>query len=164
MNKHKIEKIISGGQTGADRAGIDVAIDLGIDYGGAVPKGRITEDGTLGLKYGTMTEMTSKSYAARTERNVTDSDATLLFTFDKLGSGSALTVKLARKHHRPFLHINLSKQTDNEVVKIITEWLDDSKPEILNVAGSRESTSKGIRTKTIGHHLGFTFLRKTQDG
>ncbi len=147
MNKHKVSKIISGGQTGADRAGLDAAIELGIDFGGAVPKGRITEDGTLDLKYDRMTEMTSKNYPARTERNVTDSDASLLFTFDKLGSGSALTVKLARKHHRPVLHINLSKQTDDEIVKTIIEWLDNSKPEILNVAGSRESTSKGIYSR-----------------
>ena len=146
MNR-SISKIISGAQTGADRAGLDVAIELGLDYGGAVPRGRITEDGTLDLKYDKMTEMTSKNYHARTERNVTDSDATLLFTFDKLGSGSALTAKLARKHHRPFLHINLSRQTDDEVVKIINKWLDDSKPEILNVAGSRESTSKGIYSR-----------------
>lgn len=144
MSKHKIFKIISGGQTGADRAGLDAAIDLGFDYGGAVPKGRLTEDGTLDLKYDRMTEMTTKNYPARTERNITDSDATLLFTFDKLGSGSALTVKLARKHQRPFLHINLIRQIDDEAVKIINKWLDDSKPEILNVAGSRESTSKGI--------------------
>jgi len=146
MNR-SISKIISGAQTGADRAGLDVAIELGLDYGGAVPRGRITEDGTLDLKYYKMTEMTSKNYHARTERNVTDSDATLLFTFDKLGSGSALTVKLARKHHRPFLHINLSRQTEDEVVKTINKWLDDSKPEILNVAGSRESTSKGIYSR-----------------
>ena len=148
MNR-TISKIISGGQTGADRAGLDVAIELGLDYGGAVPKGRITEDGTLDPKYDRMTEMTSKNYPARTERNVTDSDATLLFTFDKLGSGSALTAKLARKHHRYFLHINLSRQTDDEVVKMINKWLDDSKTEILNIAGSRESTSKGIYNRVF---------------
>jgi hypothetical protein len=149
MSKHRISKVISGGQTGADRAGLDAAIDLGLDYGGAIPKSRLTEDGTLDPHYDRMTEMTSKNYPARTGRNVTDSDATLLFTFDKLGSGSALTAKLARKHHRPFLHINLSRQTDDEVVKIINKWLDDSKPEILNVAGSRESTSKGIYQVSI---------------
>ena len=144
MSRHRVSKVISGGQTGADRAGIDVALSLGIDYGGFIPKGRITEDGTLDLKYDGMTEMKTENYPDRTERNVTDSDATLLFTFDKPGSGSALTAKLARKHHRLFLHIILSRQTDDEVVKIINKWLDDSKPEILNIAGSRESTSKGI--------------------
>lgn len=143
MDKRQL-KIISGGQTGADRAALDVAIEVGADYGGAIPKGRKTEDGSLAHKYEKMTELTSQDYRIRTEKNVKDGDATIIFTFDRIGNGSVLTMKLAEKHNKPYLHINLSKRTDQEVVTEIKEWLNKTQPNILNVAGSRESTSKGI--------------------
>lgn len=77
-------KIISGAQTGADRAALDVAIALGLDYGGSLPKGRLTEEGPLDPKYDRMTELDSPSYPKRTLKNVLDSDATLLFTVGKI--------------------------------------------------------------------------------
>jgi hypothetical protein len=150
MSHHRITKIISGGQTGADRAGIDVAIELGLDYGGSLPAGRRTEDGRLSQKYEKMKEVKSRHYQARTEKNVLDADATLIFTLNKMGSGSALTKKIADKHYKPCLHINLSKQQDDEAVRIISEWLDVVKPHTLNVAGSRESTAIGIYDTTYG--------------
>ena len=146
MKHHKPSKIISGGQTGSDR-GIDAAIDLGLDYGGSIPKGRITEDGTLPERYDKIIELKSKSYPVRTEKNVADSDASLIFTFNKMGSGSALTVKMAEKHHKPYLHINLEMKTDNEAVRMILEWLDKTKPQTLNIAGSRESSALGIYSR-----------------
>ena len=82
-----IEKIISGGQTGADRAALDVAIKLGITHGGWIPKGRITEEGPLPEKY-QMQEMSTESYAARTEQNVIDSDGTLIICRGKPTGGS----------------------------------------------------------------------------
>lgn len=139
-----VKKIISGGQTGADRAGLDAAIELGIDYGGSIPAGRKTEDGTLPERYDKIIELESDSYAVRTEKNVVDADATLIFTYDKIGAGSALTAKLAQKHLKPCLHINLSDQRNEDVIEIISDWLNSAKPDILNVAGSRESTSEGI--------------------
>lgn len=148
MNQHKITKIISGGQTGADRAGIDVAIDLGIDYGGSIPEGRRTEDGTLPERYDKIIELKSKSYPVRTEKNIADSDATVIFTLGKMGSGSALTLRFAQQHNKPCLHIDLGKTQDDEAVKKISDWIDEVKPDILNVAGSRESTSKGIYNRT----------------
>ena len=140
-------KIISGGQTGADIAGIDAAIDLGIDYGGSIPKGRRTEDGILANKYDKIIELKTTSYPVRTEKNIVDSNATLIFTYDKMGSGSALTVKLVLKHSKPCLHINLSQKNDSEAVKEVSEWLYNVKPAVLNVAGSRESTSPGIYSR-----------------
>ena len=148
MSNHTLQ-VISGGQTGADRAGIDAAIDLGIPYGGSIPAGRKTEDGTLPERYDKIIELKSKSYPVRTEKNVVDADATLIFTYNKMGAGSALTVKMAEKHHKPYLHINLEMKQDSEAVKIITKWLDKTKPQVLNIAGSRESTSCGIYNRVF---------------
>jgi hypothetical protein len=142
--KRSVRKIISGGQTGADIAGIDAALSLGIDYGGSIPRGRRTEDGTLPEKYNKIIELETTSYPVRTEKNVVDSDATLIFTYNKMGSGSALTIKLAKKHKKPFLHINIEKTSNMEAVKKLSQWLDKVKPLVLNLAGSRESSSQGI--------------------
>lgn len=137
-------KIISGGQTGADRAALDVAIELGLDYGGAIPKGRIAEDGRLDTKYKKMTELNTPDYDVRTEKNVIDADATIIFTCGTIGGGSALTIELAKRYNKPFLHIDLTAQQEKESIKLAKEWLNKASPSILNVAGSRESTSKGI--------------------
>lgn len=146
MLNHKkyLIKIISGGQTGADRAALDAAIEIGFDYGGAIPKGRKTEDGALPLEYEKMTELKSKNYTVRTLKNVMDSDATIIFTMGHTGRGSTLTIRSAKKHNKPFLHIDLAESSDIEAKKIIKEWLNEVSPTILNVAGSRESTSQGI--------------------
>jgi len=78
-----IKKIISGGQTGADLAALDVAIKLGISHGGWIPKGRLTEAGVLDEKY-KLTEMETSNYNKRTEQNVVDSDGTLIVSRGKL--------------------------------------------------------------------------------
>ena len=95
-----LRKIISGGQTGADRAALDAAIELGIPHGGWIPKGRLTEDGPLPDRY-QLVEMPTASYPKRTEQNVIDSDGTLIVTHGKLTGGSALTQKLARSMDAP---------------------------------------------------------------
>jgi hypothetical protein len=103
-----IKKIISGGQTGADRAALDVAIKLGISYGGWIPKGRLTEEGFLPEKY-QLQEMPTESYPGRTEQNVIDSDGTLIIPHGPLTGGSAYTRKMAMKHAKPWFHIDLNK-------------------------------------------------------
>ncbi len=150
MRTHRITKIISGGQTGADRAGLDAAIELGISYGGSIPSGRRTEDGHLPARYERMTEMRSRHYQVRTEKNVIDADATLLFTGRKVGSGSALTRKMAEKYHKPCLHINLGKKTDEAAAAEVLQWLEDAKPHVLNIAGSRETESVDIYGRVFG--------------
>lgn len=142
-------KIISGGQTGADRAALDAAIELGMDYGGSIPKGRLAEDGMLDLRYDKMTELKSYNYDARTKKNVIDSDATLIFTMGAIGDGTTYTMEVAQKYNRPFLHIDLLDETDREAVKIVKKWIKKIRPNILNVAGSRESTSRGIYEKVF---------------
>ncbi len=137
-------KLISGGQTGADRAGLDAAITLHIPYGGALPHGRRTEDGALPASYKYMTELSTPSYPARTAKNVRDADATLVFTIGKADRGSALTIDTAARYHKPCLHIDLSVVPDVDAVLQVRAWLAQIMPEVLNIAGSRESTSRGI--------------------
>jgi hypothetical protein len=137
-------KIISGCQTGVDRAAIDVAMEIGLDYGGSVPRGRKAEDGTIDKKYDKLTELETDRYESRTEKNVTDADATLIFTVGCPIGGTALTIEYAKKHGKQYLLIDLKNKPDNEVIELIQTWLSDNQPEILNVAGPRESSAPGI--------------------
>ena len=103
-----LQKIISGGQTGADRAALDFAIEFNIPHGGWIPKGRKTEDGVLPEKY-QLQEMPTASYPKRTEKNILDSDGTLILSYGKLTGGSALTRKLTKKHSKPWVHVDLDR-------------------------------------------------------
>ena len=142
-------KIISGGQTGADQAGLDAAIRLGIDYGGAVPKGRRTEDGPLDPKYDRMVELDTPDYAARTEKNVLDADATIIFTSGWLGAGVLLTMKKAIQHGKPYLHIDFQDYSEAEAADVIRTWLRESRSPVINIAGTRESKSPGMHDKVF---------------
>lgn len=149
-----IAKIVSGGQTGADRGGILAAIRCKIPYSGWCPKGRRAEDGVIPAKYH-LHETTSSNYLARTETNVKNSDATLIFTIGKLTGGSLKTLEFAKKHNKPVLHIDIGEYSKEEAVKWILRWFegDVTKPTpprncVLNVAGQRESKAPGIQEKT----------------
>ena len=138
-----IKKVISGGQTGADQAALDAAIEMGVTHGGWVPLGRLTEKGRLPSRY-KMQEINAIDYDQRTELNVMDSDGTLLFSQGKLTGGSALTKRLARKHLKPCLHIDTNETSEYKAVDIIKSWLDVRKIETLNVAGPRASENPDI--------------------
>lgn len=142
-----LKKIISGGQTGADVAGLDVAIKHGIPHGGAIPKGRLTEEGLLPEKYA-LQEMTTKSYPKRTEKNVVDSDGTAIFTSGKLTGGSLLTQKKAIQHDKPVIHLDMNKFTVEISADLLKDFIQKNGIEILNVAGSRGSKDPEIYTKT----------------
>ena len=133
-----LTKIIPGGQTGADRAALDVAIEFHIPHAGWIPKGRRTEDGPLPDRY-LLRETKNIGYPQRTELNILESDATLIFSHGKLAGGSALTHKLAVKHTRPCLDLNLNEISAYKAVEIIKNWIDAQEIDILNVAGSRGS-------------------------
>ena len=104
-----LERIIGGGQTGADRGGLDAALESGLPIGGWVPRGRRAEDGTVPEKYAGLLETPTADYRARTERNAKDSDATLIFTHGPLSGGSKLTAGFCEKHGKPWLQIDLSE-------------------------------------------------------
>ena len=139
------DKIVSGGQTGVDRAALDVALELGIPCGGWCPKGRRSEDGVIPERY-PLKETSSSSYPVRTEMNVRDSDGTLILTWGPPTGGTATTLKLAKKFKKPRLVVDLSKLKDPNIVK---EWFEQYKIGILNVAGPRESKVPGIHNRAV---------------
>ena len=139
--------IISGGQTGADRGGLDAAIELGLEHGGWCPHGRLAEDGVIPEKY-QLRETGTAQYGERTALNVRDSTATLLVSLDqRLTGGSAKTLSLALKKGRPALHVTLSSRHDvsDEQAEAIRRWLARHSVGILNVAGPRESKEPGLQ-------------------
>ncbi len=138
-----LRKIISGGQTGADQAGLDVAIKHNIPHGRAIPKGRMTEDGVLSEKYN-LIEMTTKSYPKRTEKNVVDSDGTVIFTHGKLTGGSLLTRKKAKEHEKPVIHLDLVTHNTEKAAISLRQFIEGNSIEVLNVAGSRASKDEKI--------------------
>jgi hypothetical protein len=141
-----IKKIVSGGQTGADHAALDVAIEHNIPNGGWILKGRLAEDNPLPDHYH-LKEMPTSSYPARTERNVIDSDGTLIFSHCKLAGGSDLNRKFATQHGRSWLHIDLNQTDHTDAAAKIKEWIIREEIEILNVAGPRASKDPQIYNK-----------------
>jgi len=132
-------KVISGGQSGADQAGLDWAIAHNIPHGGWCPKGRRSEDGQIDARY-QLAETPSSNYLERTEWNVRDSDATLIFTLtDKLDGGSKNTKELAERLDKPWRHIHPRVHP-----KFIASFLIKHQVKILNIAGKRESSAPGI--------------------
>ena len=135
--KTAIPKIVSGGQTGADRAGLDWALSRGIVCGGWCPKGRKAEDGAIAAKY-PLIETPSPAYVQRTEWNVRDTGGTVIFSIEpELTGGSKKTVEFAVKHNKPFLHLYPSGIKD--AAEKLREFVADNEIATLNVAGPRAS-------------------------
>lgn len=132
-------KLVSGGQSGADRAGLDWALKKNVACGGWCPKGRKCEDGLLDSRY-PLRESNSSSYLQRTEWNVRDSDLTLIFTMTpELDGGSKRTADFALKHGKTFKHVHPAISPESVVA-----YLQRKTPRVLNVAGKRESSAPGI--------------------
>jgi hypothetical protein len=112
----------------------------GIPVGGYCPKGRKAEDGKIPERY-SLTELRSENYRVRTERNVIESDATLILTVGALTGGTALTVQFAEKHGRPYLVEVLDGDPDPILV---ARWLQEHHIRVLNVTGPRESRRPGF--------------------
>ncbi|MBF0203539.1 MAG: putative molybdenum carrier protein [Desulfamplus sp.] len=138
-----LKKIISGGQTGADRAALDTAIKFNLDHGGWVPAGRRAEDGSVSEHYN-LTEMETDSYPIRTEQNIINSDGTLIISRGMLAGGSLLTRKIASRLKKPWCHIDLIDMDEFEGAVILHEFVHDNQIEILNVAGPRLSNDPFI--------------------
>ncbi len=153
-----ITKIISGGQTGADRGGLNAAIHYGLAHGGWCPKGRKAEDGIIPSKYH-LNEMASPEYLPRTKANVFDSDATIIFTYGPPKGGSLKTITYAHHLEKPWHEVDLSRTTPKTIIEIMMWLAGDEELNnydeyvayppalecVLNVAGSRESHASGIQ-------------------
>lgn len=136
----EVVRVVSGGQTGVDRAALDAAMGLGLAVGGWCPEGRWAEDGTIPTRY-PLTETASRDPPVRTEQNVRDSDATLLLHVGALTGGTRLTAQWARSLGRPLLIRNLD---DAPCVAEIARWLKVNRVRVLNCAGPREFECPGI--------------------
>jgi len=140
----RLGKIVSGGQTGVDRAALDFAIERGIPHGGWCPRGRLAEDGVIEPDYA-LKETPNVAYSQRTEWNVRDSDGTVIFTIaPELTGGSALTRDLAAAYGKPCLHLSRVRDGDAAAAKL-RQFLQRHNIKTLNVAGPRLTTEPGAR-------------------
>lgn len=150
-HKGRMLEIVSGGQTGVDRAALDVASGLGLAIGGWCPSGRRAADGVIPQHY-PLIETPSSRYAQRTEWNVRDTDATLVLACGPLTGGTRLTAALARRHQRPCQIVDLGQPS---AVLEINAWLRENHVYRLNIAGPREASCPGIyeRARRFLHGL-----------
>ncbi|QEG21449.1 putative molybdenum carrier protein [Mariniblastus fucicola] len=144
-----LTQIVSGGQTGVDRAGLDAAIFHEIPHGGWCPEGRRAEDGRIPDSY-RLSETKSRNYAVRTRQNVIDSDGTLILFEAAMSRGTELTAKYAARYSRPLLTLDVvefpdwSEERFETEVQNVLSWLESQNVNVLNIAGPRESSCPGI--------------------
>ena len=134
------ERIVSGGQTGVDRAALDAALAAGVDCGGWCPAGRRAEDGPIPERY-PLREITDEAYAVRTRRNVRDSDATLIVSDDEPAGGTALTLTCCREEDRPVLVVDAACDEPDDALRRLRTFVEGHGVRVLNVAGPRASES-----------------------
>ena len=152
-----IRRIVSGGQTGADRAALDAARAFGIEIGGWVPLGRWAEDGRVPDCYPNLRETGCANPALRTELNVRDSDGTVVFSHGDVAGGSRWTMDVAGRLRKPLLHLDLDTHSAQAAVDRLLAWVKAERIEVLNVAGPRESEEAGIHAAV--HAVLVTALR-----
>lgn len=136
----RLTKVISGGQTGVDRAALDAARARGLEIGGYCPRGRRAEDGRIPPHY-PLIELGRADYAARTRRNAAYADATLILTRGRLTGGTAYTATVARRLGKPLLVVDLASRPR---VADVSAWLTSNAVGVLNIAGPRETKAPGI--------------------
>jgi hypothetical protein len=135
-------KIVSGGQTGVDRAGLDAAMSLKVKTGGYMPKGALAEDGKVPCKY-RLKETKTADYAERTILNILISGATLIVNKGELEGGTLLTYQICLKKKKPVLILDITPPL-NKLKTELAVFLNRYKPQTLNIAGPRESKYPGI--------------------
>jgi len=139
--------VVSGGQTGVDRAALDIALELGLPCGGWCPRGRRAEDGRIPSRY-PLRETPSAGYPQRTEWNVRDSDGTLVLTRGRPTGGTALTVRLAERMERPYLVVDLEAEPEPASV---AGWILDQGLRVVNVAGPREGDDRSLQSRAAAY-------------
>lgn len=137
--------IVSGGQTGADRGALEAALEMDAPYHGWLPKGRRAEDGKVSEVFDKLKETNNQGYVFRTEMNVADSGATVIFTYGPLTGGSLKTLEFIQRQKKPYLWIDLT--IAGEYAPVILQFIQQHGIRELNVAGNRESKAPGIQQK-----------------
>src|SRR5258708_36557217 len=146
-----IEKIVSGGQTGVDQAGLLIAKEMGIEIGGWCPKGGLDENGNCILDKYPLKEAATANPDERTKLNIRDSDGTLIIlpTWplpEKIKDGTTLTIEYVRELQKP--HLIISSDKKEAAIDSLKKWLEQHDIAVLNIAGPRESNSPGINKQS----------------
>ena len=138
-----LKKIISGGQTGVERAALDAAIKLDIPHDGWTYKGRKTEEGVLPEQYN-VKEIENPSYFERLENNIVDSDGTVILTFGQVPIVNRAITDLANKHKKPYLHIDLIECTRNHAIASVRKWMIGYEIETVYFTGSKPHAAPNV--------------------
>jgi len=137
-----LKKVVTGGQTGTDRALLDVALELGLPCGGWCPKGRLAEDGIIADRY-PLVETATEAVEERTELNARDSDGTVILIFGPPTGGTLFTIECAEKYARPFFEVDMDAGFYADQIVSLEKWRRANDIQVLNVAGPRESLRPG---------------------
>jgi hypothetical protein len=135
-------KILSGGQTGVDRAALDAALDLGVSCGGYCPLGRKAEDGTVPEKYPLKTLPTAR-YRDRTLKNLLEAEATVIFFNKAMRGGTRLTAQMCRENAKQFISIDADRLDQHKAADLVRNFIDTHHLCSINVAGPRKSQWPG---------------------
>ncbi len=153
----RLKRVMSGGQTGVDRAALDAAMSVGIPTGGWCPKGRRALDGVIPRRYN-LFETYSTDYRERTKLNVKDSDGTLVLTVGRLTRGTSYTIGCA-KQEKPYMVVDLCSFSRPDV----WSWIKENKIKVLNVAGPRQRSENRAYERAKAFLLGFFSGRQQSD-
>jgi len=155
-------KIISGGQTGVDIAGLIAAKNNNLETSGHIPKGFLTLEGCKPEYHElyNLIETKTSYYPERTALNVKNSDCTLWFGENKQSNGKKCTFKNIIKYKKPYLDIDIGNMPK---VDVIYQWMTNNDYNVINIAGNSESTSKGIQEKLENYLTElFSLLKKIE--
>lgn len=144
-------KIVSGGQTGVDRAALDAALKFNVDCGGWCPEGRKAEDGIIPPHY-PLTELTGADYKERTLQNVIDSDGTVIIYFDTISGGTEQTLRFCLQQDKPYLPIDATKLSPARSAERIRYFVANNDIKTVNIAGPRASGEPIAYTYTVEHN------------